>query len=113
MKNLILITGFLAIVLNTLFGLILSSYTTQNFLLANLSLLLSTGILYVLAAKKITHGYQIGLSMLFSLTGTLRFFSVVFAPSTWEDNIWFIVALSILVFEVACVAVVCFFGKRR
>jgi len=113
MKNLILITGFLAIVLNTLFGLILSSYTTQNFMLANLSLALSTAILYIIAFKKITHGYQIGLSVLFSITGTLRFFSVVFAPSTWEDNIWFIAALCVLIFEVACVAVVSFFGKRR
>jgi len=113
MKKLTIISGILAIVLNTLLGLILSAYSTQSFLLANLSLALSTAVMYVVAYKKITHGYQIGLSTILSFTGAVRFFAVVFAPPTWEDNIWLIVALFVLFFEIACVAVVSFFGKRK
>ena len=112
MKNLILILGALLIVLNTLTGLILSGYAPFNYLLADLSLAVSTGLLYFLAHRQMAHGFKIGLALLFSLTGMVRCICVALASTVWENNVYLLVALTILIFEMVCMASAGFFGKR-
>jgi len=112
MKHLILIIGTLCVVLNTLIGLILSDYTTLNFLMANLSLIISIGIIYWVSFSKMVVGFKIGLTMLFFFTGIARCWCVVLMSSVWENNVCIIVAVSILLFEIACVAGTSFANKK-
>jgi len=112
MRNLILIIGTLCVVLNTLIGLILSDYTTLNFLMANLSLILSTGIIYWVTFTKMVIGFKIGLTGLFVFTGIVRCLCVALMSSAWENNAYIIAAVSILFFELVCVAGVLFADKK-
>ena len=104
MKKLILITGALLIALNTLIGFILANYSTENFLLANLSLVLSTGIIYFAVCSRMANGFKIGLTVLFLFTGIARCLCVTLAPKALADNILFIVAVGVLFFEVICLS---------
>jgi len=113
MKNLILIIGALLIALNTLIGLILSDYAILNFLLADLSLVLSVGLLYFVACGKMANGFKIGLTILLFFTGIVRCLCVVLAEQVWENNYCFIAAIGILLFEFACVAGAMFASKKR
>lgn len=112
MKNLILIIGALLIALNTLIGLILSDYSTLNFLLADLSLVLSAGIIYVVTYSKMAPGFKIGLTGLFIFTGIVRCLCVALMPSTWENNMYLIAAIGLLFVELTCLAGVYLIGKK-
>ena len=112
MKKLILIIGALLIAFNTLIGLILSDYATLNFLLADLSIALSTAIIYFVACSKMANGFKIGLTTLFFFTGTARYLCVAFASQEWTNNGYFIAAMSILLLELACVAGALFASKK-
>ena len=113
MKNLILIIGTLLIALNTLIGLILSDYATQNFLLADFSLALSTGIIYYVVCSKMANGFKIGLTVLFFFTGIVRFLCVAVASKTLGNNVFFVVALAILFFEIICLAASVMISKKN
>ena len=112
MKNIILIIGTLLIALNTLIGLIVTDYATLNFLLADLSLALSVGIIYFMACSKMANGYKIGLTTLFFFTGVVRYVCMVLMPSILENNVFIIVAASIFLFELACVTVATFASEK-
>jgi len=113
MKNIILITGTLLIALNTLIGLILADYTTLNFLLANLSIALSAVIIYFATCSKIVDGFKIGLTVLFFFTGIIRFLCVALASKTLENNMFFIVAVTILFFEIICLSTSIMISKKN
>ena len=68
MKNLLLlIAGFILIVLNTLIGLMISKYSPFNYLMVDLSLLISTVLIYLFSNSNISDGYKIGLTVLFAI----------------------------------------------
>jgi len=104
MKKLIIFIGILLVVLNTLIGLIISNYATLNFLLADISIVLSVGLLYFVAYSKMADGFKIGLTVLLFFTGITRCLCVALAEQVWENNYCFIVAIGILLFELVCVA---------
>ena len=113
MKNLILFIGMLLIALNSIIGLIVGDYSTFNFLLADLSIALSTGIIYFVACRKMANGFKIGLIVLFFFTGIARCLCLTFASNTVENNVLFIVAVSILFFEIICMASAMFASKKK
>ena len=113
MKKLIFIIVALLIVLNTFVGFILSNYVALNFLLTDLSLALSAGLLYFVVSSKMTNGFKIGLTVLLLLTGIVRCLCVAFADQTWANNYCFIAAIGILLFELACVASGLFASKKK
>jgi hypothetical protein len=91
-------------VLNTIIGLIISCYEPLNYLLADLSLALSTGIIYGVICSKVTNGFKIGLTSLFFITGIIRCLCVALASTTLANNISYIVAVAILFFEIICLS---------
>jgi K+ transporter len=103
MKNLIFITGALLIALNTFTGLIVSSYAPFNFLLADLGIALSTGIMYFTASGSLPTGYKVGLTGLFSFLSIVQVVLIVIAPQEWENNMLLVAAFGIFVFEVLCI----------
>jgi hypothetical protein len=113
MKNLIIIIGALLIVFNTLIGLIVSSYEPFNYLSANASIILTTGLMCFLANSKISDGFKIGLTFLFSFTGVARTICCIMLPQNSENKILLIIAMGILMFEIGCFAVTSFASKNK
>ena len=102
MKNLLLVTGFILIILNTLVGLIISKYAPFNYLLVDLSLLISTVLIYLFSNSNISDGYKIGLTLFFSITGLGKVVCCIAAPSHIKDNLLIVIVLGIIVFELLC-----------
>jgi len=113
MKNIILISGTLLIALNTIIGLIVTDYSTLNFLLADLSIALSAGIIYFAACSKMADGFKIGLTVLFFFTGIIRVLCIVLASKTLENNVLFVVAIAILFLEIICLAASMIISKKN
>ena len=102
MKKLLLITGFIFIVLNTLIGLLISKYSTFNYLMVDLSLLISTVLIYLFSNSNISVGYKIGLTVLFTITGLIKVVCSIASPQHFQDNLLIIVVLGLISFEILC-----------
>ena len=86
MKNSILLIGGVITFLNTIIGLIVSGYSGFNLVFADVSILISTGIIYYLFQSTIADGFKIGLGFVFFITGLARFLSAVFSSDEIQDN---------------------------
>ena len=96
MKNIFLIGGILAILFNSLAGVILSDYLTFNWVLADVSILVSTGLIYALYFKYLDNAFKAVFTFLFLISGLIRYLLCLFAPSEMENN-WFIIMISGLI----------------
>jgi hypothetical protein len=86
MKNSILLIGGVIAFLNTVIGLVASGYSGFNMVFADVSILISTGIIYYLFQSAIADGFKIGLGLVFFITGLIRFLSAVFSSEDFENN---------------------------
>ena len=102
MKNLLLIAGFILIMLNTLIGLMISKYSPFNYLMVDLSLLLSTVLIYLFYNSNISDGYKIGLTVLFAITGLAKVVCSLAAPQHFQDNLLIVVVLGLISCETLC-----------
>lgn len=102
MKNLLLIAGFILIVLNTLIGLMISKYLPFNYLMVDLSLLLSTVLIYLFSNSNISDGNKIGFTVLFAIIGVVKVFCIIVAPQYFQDNFLIVVVLGLMSFEALC-----------
>ena len=102
MKNLLIIAGFILIVLNTLIGLMISQYSPFNYLMVDLSLLISTVLIYLFSNSNISDGYKIGLTVLFAITGLAKVVCSLVAPQHSQDNFLIVVVLGLISFEALC-----------
>ena len=91
--------------LNTLAGLVISAYEPFNYLLTDLSIILTTIFIFVLANNKIDDGFKIGLSVLFSITGVVRFLLLMFISQQLENNGVLLGVAGILALEIICLTV--------
>jgi len=112
MKNIILIFGSLLLAINTLSGLIISVYQPFNFLMANLSIILTFAIIYWLTISNLSSALKIGLSSLFIITGLIRLIFMIIMRSTWENNVLIIIVSIILFFELACMVISFYINKK-
>jgi len=111
-KKIVLILGVLFLVLNTLIGLIVSGYKPFNFLMADLSIILTFAIVFWLTISNFSTALKIGLSFLLSITGLIRMICTIAMSSTWENNFLIIIVVGILFFELACLAISWFINKK-
>ena len=73
MKNSFLVLGGLLVLINTMIGLVFSSYNPFNIVMADISILLSTTLIYGAYKSKMADGFKIGFTILFAITGLIRF----------------------------------------
>jgi hypothetical protein len=99
-----LLIGALFTALNTLIGLIISGYATSNFLLADVSIILSTGLIYLLLDSKASDGFKIGLSYIFCFAGIGRLVCMIATSPEMKNNMAIICAIALLLFEIVCLA---------
>lgn len=112
MKKTFLIIGIVLILLNTIIGALSSSYQEYNVGLVDISIILTTVLLYSLIESKIADGFRIGLTVLFSITGILRVIFALSSNQDVKDNLSIVLLLIILAFEVICFVVSKFLDNK-
>ena len=93
MKSIFLIGGILAISLNSLTGVLITSYPLFNWILADFSILISAVLIYALYSKYLDNAFKTSFTFLFLIFGLIRYLLCLFAPPQLEDN-WFILLLA-------------------
>jgi len=97
MKNIFLIGGILAILFNSLAGIILTGYPAYNWVLADFSLLFTTALTYALFTPSLDNGFKTAFSFLFIISGLIRYALSLIAPSEVENN-WVILLIGGMLF---------------
>jgi hypothetical protein len=93
MNKIFLIGGILAILINSIAGGILTGYATFNWILADISILVTTCLIYLLYQKYLDNAFKAAFTFLFLIAGLIRYLLCLFAPSQIENN-WFILGLT-------------------
>ncbi|MDC1384751.1 hypothetical protein N8329_02090 [Crocinitomicaceae bacterium] len=99
MKNSFLVLGGILFLINTTIGLIFSSYNPFNMVMVDISILLSTALIYGAYISKMADGFKIGFTVLFAITGLIRFVCSVVSPEQFKDNMAFLVFIIFLAIE--------------
>ena len=103
MKNSIIFVGFALVFLNTIAGLIVSGYQPFNMIMADISLLISVGMMYGSTRSSMPDGYKIGLSFLFIITGLLRFICAILSAQEIKNNVAILFFAVLIAIEAVCV----------
>lgn len=99
MKNSIVLTGFILVLINTIVGLIFQDYDTHKMLFGDLSIALSTGLLFLTYSLKTSDGFKIGYTLIFGLTGLIRFICAVSSSSEFKNNYAILIFIFLLCIE--------------
>jgi hypothetical protein len=99
MKNSALALGGLLILINTAAGLVFSSYNPFNMAMADASILLSTALIYGVYKSTMADGFKIGFTVVFGITGLIRFICSVVSLEQFKDNTAFLVFIIFLAIE--------------
>lgn len=112
MTKIILFIGSLLVIVNTIFGLLISKYSLFNWLSVDVVLIISTILVFMLFSDKISSGYKISLVFIYSI---LTFVSVVLAflsPNKFSDNFYLIGFIFILLIELIVQNIKAFSAKK-
>ena len=99
MKKIFLVLGGLLVLINTTIGLIFSYYKPFNMTMADVSIVLSTALIYGVYTSKMADGFKIGFTVVFAITGLIRFVCSVVSPEQFKDNMAFLVFIIFLAIE--------------
>lgn len=110
--HIVLLGGFFLIVLNTLSGLIMGSYEISSCLFADLSILMSTILLYYLFMSRISDGFKISMAIVLAVTGVIRLIFMAIMGSEIHNNLFLLLAALILLIEITILFVVSYLSKK-
>ena len=105
MYKIILVSGTILVVLNTLLSQMWDSYSSFNVIMVDLSIILSTLFLAGLYYSSIADGFKIGFTVWFLITGFIRFICAIVMIDDLSQNIAFFIFLTFLGVEVLCIIV--------
>jgi len=100
MKNIILTTGTLLILANSIIGLLVSNYLPFNWLSVNAVLITNISLLYKLASDNISNGFKISLSFIFPILCLISIILAILSPIHFKDNYFIIGFILILFIEI-------------
>jgi hypothetical protein len=103
MKKSILLTGLFLIFINTAAGLIFQDYAVHKMAFADFSIILTTGLLYLMYHMKTADGFKIGFTLIFAITGLIRFICAVSSSSEFQNN--FALLMFIILLCIECVLI--------
>lgn len=103
MKKLIILTTIILLVVNGLFGIILTAYQSTNVYLNSAVILLSGIILWVVSSTHLKDAFKISLTCLFAIIGGVQYILGFFAPIEWNNNWFAILVIAILAIEIILV----------
>ena len=101
MKKVTLIIAFLMLVLNVVFGLILTAYTPFKVCFSSATIIVTAVLICLLSTVRLKDAFAISLSFLFSFLGLVQFILGCCSPNTFTDNGCIVAALVLLAFEVS------------
>jgi hypothetical protein len=87
MKNIYLIIGAVAILINSLIGLIFTSYQTFNWLASDAIIIINALLLHFVSHSKISDGFKVALTFIFPVLGLISFFISLKLEAKLENNI--------------------------
>jgi len=99
MKKTLILTGIILVFINTMTALIFQDYATHKMVFADFSLILTTCLLYIMYQMKTADGFKIGYTLLFGLTGLLRFIFAISSSSKFQNNYAVLIFIIILCIE--------------
>ena len=99
MKHLILISGLILILINSMAGIIFQDYETHNLHFSDFSILLSTGIFFLLYKMNTADGFKIGFVLFFGLTGIIRFICAISMNNEIKNNYSLLIFISVFCLE--------------
>ena len=99
MKNLTLIIGCVALVLNLLFGFLLSAFEPFNVGFTSIVIVLTTLLIWLLRVVPMKDGFVIGLGFLFLLLGIVEYVLGSVSRPEFTDNGVVITAIILVAFE--------------
>jgi hypothetical protein len=106
MKKYIIIIGLVLFVLNTIIGLLISSYSTFNIAFVDFNILLSFSLFLILSALRIDSTYKITLTITFIFTGAMRLYAALVSDSFIQNNPAVIGVLIIFAIEIVLTIIV-------
>ena len=87
MKNIYIIIGAVVVLINSLIGLIFSSYQTFNWLTSDVVIIINALLLHFLSHSKISDGFKVSLTFIFPVLGLISFFFSLRLEDQLENNI--------------------------
>ena len=99
MKNLTLIIGCVALLLNLLFGFLLSAFEPFNVVFTSIVILLTSLLIWLLRVVPMKDGFVIGLGFLFLLLGIVEYILGIISRPQVENNGLVIAVIILVAFE--------------
>jgi hypothetical protein len=86
MKNIYIILGLIAVLINSLIGVIFKNYETFNWITADAVIILNVLLLQILSYSKISDGFKISLNFIFPVLGLVTFILSIKLENKLENN---------------------------
>ncbi len=96
MKTISIIIGSILLLLNVLFGLMLSSYSTFNWLLNSGIIIVSVVMLYIVSSMELNDGFRVSFNCLFPMFTLIELICGCLAAERFNDN-YYLIAIILLV----------------
>jgi len=87
MKNIYIVIGVVAILINSIFGIIFRAYETFNWLTADAVIIINVLFLQILSHSRISDGFKVALNFIFPVLGFVTFILSIRLESKLENNI--------------------------
>ena len=95
MKSTILIIGGLLIVVNILFGLMLTVYAPFNMWMNTAIIAVTTALMFIVNALQIKDAFKVALTIFLPISGLVKLILCFFSPERLVDN-WCVIVLVII-----------------
>jgi hypothetical protein len=105
MKKSILFLGFIFILINSAIGMIVSVYNPINVGLVDISIAISTGLIYYTSVSPMNDGFKIGLNYLFVFSGVIRAICALLFLGDIKNSLSLIIFMIILSIEIILIFV--------
>lgn len=99
MKKTTLIITALFLIVNILFGVLLSSFKPFNVAFTSIVILLTGGLIYLLQCIKMKDAFAISLSFIFAVLGIIEFILAILSPEHVPDNGYVIATIVLLAIQ--------------
>lgn len=93
MKNIFTIISIVLFAINSIAGLVLSSYSSFNWISADIAITLSMILRQILNSSSASHGMKIGSNFILTFFALTSFVLAVVMPAYIQDNFIFILCL--------------------
>lgn len=100
MKNIYILIGVIAVVINSLFGIIFKTYEVFNWITCDAVIIINVVILQLLSHSRISDGFKVSITFIFTLLGIITFFISIKLENKLENNLNLAVVIFLLAIQI-------------